>query len=58
MMMPRRVPPLDAVVELGIRADIIVADEQPRLALGMRRDQPLDQRNDGIARRCTQNMIS
>ena len=51
MMMARRLPPLDAVVELGIGADVVVADEQTRLALGMRRDQPLDQRNDRVVRR-------
>ena len=45
-----RVPALDAVVELGIAVDPIVADEETRRHVRVRGDQAPHQRHDRIAR--------
>ncbi len=46
-----RVPALNAIIELGIGADIIVADQEARGNIGIFGEQPLDQRDDRIVRR-------
>ncbi len=47
--MRRGVPAFDQVVELGVDADVIVADEQPGRHLGVRGHQAADQRDHRIA---------
>ncbi|ESX28811.1 hypothetical protein X767_00800 [Mesorhizobium sp. LSJC264A00] len=47
-MIARRFPALDAVVELRVAADAVVADQQPGRHVGKQDDRPVYQFDDGI----------